>query len=70
MWVFDAETLEFLAVNDAAIRHYGYSREEFLSMNIMDIHPAEDAPGLPMAAQPNGRDRRRPSPATSGKTEP
>jgi hypothetical protein len=54
MWVFDAETLEFLAVNDAAIRHYGYSREEFLSMNIMDIHPAEDAPGLPMAAQPNG----------------
>jgi two-component system cell cycle sensor histidine kinase/response regulator CckA len=55
MWVFDAETLEFLAVNDAATRHYGYSREEFLSMNIMDIHPAEDAPGLPMAAQPNGR---------------
>jgi two-component system cell cycle sensor histidine kinase/response regulator CckA len=55
MWVFDAETLEFLGVNDAAIRHYGYSREEFLSMNIMDIHPAEDPPGLPMAAQPNGR---------------
>jgi hypothetical protein len=55
MWVFDAETLEFLAVNDAAIQHYGYSREEFLSMNIMDIRPAEDAPGLPMAAQPNGR---------------
>jgi hypothetical protein len=55
MWVFDAETLEFLGVNDAAIRHYGYSREEFLSMNIMDIHPAEDAPGLPMAAQPHGR---------------
>jgi PAS domain S-box-containing protein len=55
MWVFDAETLEFLAVNDAAIRHYGYSREEFLSMNIMDIRPADDAPGLPMAAQPTGR---------------
>ncbi len=49
MWVFDAETLEFLAVNDAAIRHYGFSREEFLSMNIMDVHPADDAPGLPMA---------------------
>jgi hypothetical protein len=55
MWVFDAETLEFLAVNDAAIRYYGYAREEFLAMNIMDIHPAEDAPGLPMASQPGGR---------------
>ncbi len=55
MWVFDTETLEFLAVNDAAIRHYGYSREEFLSMNIMDIHPAEDSPGVPMAGQPGGR---------------
>jgi hypothetical protein len=52
MWVFDTESLEFLAVNDAAIRHYGYSREEFLSMNIMDIHPDEQPPGLPMAAQP------------------
>ncbi len=55
MWIFDTETLEFLAVNDAAIGHYGYSRDEFLSMNIMDIHTAEDAPGLPMAVQPNGR---------------
>ena len=55
MWVFDAETLEFLAVNDAAIRHYGYSRGEFLAMNIMDIHPDEDAPGLPMAVQPGRR---------------
>ena len=55
MWMFDAETLEFLAVNDAAIRHYGYSRGEFLAMNIMDIHPDEDAPGLPMAVQPGRR---------------
>jgi two-component system cell cycle sensor histidine kinase/response regulator CckA len=55
MWIFDAETLEFLAVNDAAIGHYGYSREEFLAMNIMDIHPDEDAPGLPIAVQPGRR---------------
>jgi two-component system, cell cycle sensor histidine kinase and response regulator CckA len=55
MWVFDAGTLDFLAVNDAAIRHYGYSREEFLAMNIMDIHPDEDPPGLPMAVQPGRR---------------
>ncbi|HEX6716297.1 MAG TPA: PAS domain S-box protein [Pyrinomonadaceae bacterium] len=42
MWVYDLGTLRFLAVNDAAVRHYGYSRAEFLDMNIKDIHPAED----------------------------
>ena len=41
MWVFDLETLEFLEVNEAAIQHYGYSREEFLAMTIMDIRPPE-----------------------------
>jgi len=46
MWVFDRETLRFLAVNDAAARHYGYSREEFLSMSIKDIRPADDVPRL------------------------
>ncbi len=46
MWVFDAETLAFLDVNDAAVRQYGYSRAEFLGMTIMDILPREDAPGL------------------------
>lgn len=34
MWVFDRETLRFLAVNDAAVSHYGYSREEFLAMTV------------------------------------
>jgi PAS domain S-box-containing protein len=42
MWVYDLETLKFLAVNDSAIDHYGYSREEFLSMTIQDIRPPED----------------------------
>jgi two-component system, cell cycle sensor histidine kinase and response regulator CckA len=37
MWVYDRRTESFLAVNDAAIRHYGYSREEFLGMTILDI---------------------------------
>jgi PAS domain S-box-containing protein len=46
MWVFDAETLSFLAVNDAAVRHYGYSRGEFLAMTIKDIRPPEDIPAL------------------------
>jgi PAS domain S-box-containing protein len=42
MWVFDLQTLRFLAVNDAAIEHYGYSREEFLAMSITEIRPAEE----------------------------
>lgn len=42
MWVYDLFTLRFLAVNDAAIRHYGYSRNEFLEMTIRDIRPVED----------------------------
>ena len=46
MWVFDAELHTFLAVNDAAVAHYGYSREEFLSMTIWDIRPAQDAQHL------------------------
>jgi PAS domain S-box-containing protein len=46
MWVFDLETLRFLAVNDAAICSYGYSRDEFLAMSVKDIRPAEDVPAL------------------------
>ena len=46
MWVYDAETLRFLAVNDAAVRHYGYTREEFLGMTIKDIRPPEDVEAL------------------------
>jgi PAS domain S-box-containing protein len=43
MWVYDLTTLRFLAVNDAAIRHYGYSRAEFLDMTLTDIRTEEDA---------------------------
>ena len=46
MWVFDQETLAFLAVNDAAVRLYGFSREEFLGMTIKDIRPPEEVAGL------------------------
>ncbi|HYW31973.1 MAG TPA: ATP-binding protein [Gemmatimonas sp.] len=45
-WVFDAETLAFLDVNEAAIRHYQYTREEFLAMTIRDIRPPEDIPRM------------------------
>lgn len=42
MWVFDTETYQFLRVNDAAIRHYGYSEAEFLAMTILDIRPDDE----------------------------
>lgn len=42
MWIHDPETLRFLKVNDAAVRHYGYSRDEFLSMTVHDLRPSED----------------------------
>lgn len=44
MWVYDTETLQFLAVNDAAIAHYGYARNEFLAMTVLDIRQPEEPP--------------------------
>jgi PAS domain S-box-containing protein len=44
MWVFDVDTQQFLAVNEAAIQHYGYSEAEFLNMRISDIRPTSDEP--------------------------
>ena len=46
MWVYDAEHLTFLAVNQVAIDRYGYSRDEFLRMSIMDIRPDEDVSAI------------------------
>ena len=46
MWVYDIASLHFLAVNNAAIAHYGYSRAEFLAMTLKDIRPPEDIPAL------------------------
>ena len=61
MWVFDLETQAFLEVNEAAIQHYGYSREEFLAMTIADIRaPEKDRlqqdrrPGQPPARGSSG----------------
>ena len=41
-WVNDRETQEFLVVNEAAVHHYGYTREEFLSMTARELRPPED----------------------------
>lgn len=46
IWVYNEETLRFLAVNEAATRIYGYTKEQFLSMTVHDIRPKEDIPAL------------------------
>jgi PAS domain S-box-containing protein len=46
IWVYNEDTLAFVAVNEAATRTYGYSRDEFLSMTIDDVRPREDIPTL------------------------
>ncbi|MEO7041377.1 MAG: PAS domain S-box protein, partial [Gemmatimonadaceae bacterium] len=44
MWAFDTNTYRFVAVNDTAVSHYGYSRDEFLEMTIFDIRPESERP--------------------------
>ena len=56
MWVFDLETLAFLEVNEAAIQHYGYSREEFLTKTLVDIRLMEKD-GPPKTFSPDTADR-------------
>ncbi|MFC3230544.1 PAS domain S-box protein [Marinibaculum pumilum] len=51
MWTYDVTTLAFTSVNQAAIDHYGYSREAFLRMTLKDIRPPEDLPRLQGALQ-------------------
>ncbi|MES2332551.1 MAG: PAS domain-containing protein [Bacteroidota bacterium] len=42
MWIVGTDSLKFLEVNQAAVKQYGYSKNEFLQMTILDIRPAED----------------------------
>jgi len=42
MWIYDRGSLRFLEVNEAATRHYGWTREEFLGMKVMEV---DEAPG-------------------------
>jgi diguanylate cyclase (GGDEF)-like protein/PAS domain S-box-containing protein len=59
MWVYDYDSLRFTDVNDAAVRHYGYTRQEFLRMSIRDIRPAEELPAMEEALR-NAEPRRGP----------
>src|SRR5207253_2557485 len=51
VWVYDGESLRLLDVNDAAIRRYGYSRDEFLSMMLHELLPADDSLALSGASR-------------------
>jgi len=42
MWIIDLRTMAFITVNGASIAYYGYNREEFLRMSVLDICPPED----------------------------
>jgi PAS domain S-box-containing protein len=53
IWVYNEDTLAFLAVNEAATRTYGYTRDEFLTMTIDDIRAREDIPTLMIKNDPN-----------------
>lgn len=57
MWIYDAETLRFLEVNEAAVQHYGYSVEEFYKMTIRDIQLTQDSAGLPQDPEQTGKER-------------
>jgi two-component system cell cycle sensor histidine kinase/response regulator CckA len=52
LWVFDRNTLRFLAVNQAAVERYGYTREEFSRMSILDLHLPEDIVRVLRAGNP------------------
>jgi diguanylate cyclase (GGDEF)-like protein/PAS domain S-box-containing protein len=60
MWIWDHETYQFLAVNDSAIAHYGYSREQFLGMRLLDLKSPDEHRGVQDIAEGAGtyqRDR-------------
>lgn len=46
MWLYDVASLRFMQVNSAAVRKYGWSREEFLALTLADIRPPEDGAQL------------------------
>ncbi|MFO7826356.1 MAG: PAS domain S-box protein [Cyclobacterium sp.] len=62
MYLYDMGTLDFLDVNKAAIDHYGYSKEEFLSMNLRDIRPREEISRLEMVISGIREGKKAPGP--------
>ena len=60
IWLYDPESLRFLAVNEQALATYGYSRDEFLGMTIEQIRPEEDVEELHEATSDLTRGRVEP----------
>ncbi len=54
MWIYDINTLNFLSVNEAAEKQYGYSREEFLGMSMKNIRPPEEVKSMEERIKANG----------------
>ncbi len=46
MWMLDRDTLRFLMVNEAAVRHYGFTQEEFRAMTLAEVRRSEDLVAL------------------------
>ena len=76
MYSYDLESLRIMGVNEAAIRQYGYSREEFLAMTIKELRPAEDVtrlleylPGVPEGFHAAGTWRHRKKDGTAIEVE-
>ena len=61
MWLFDPDTLNFLAVNDASVVHYGYERASFLQMTLLHLVPQEDRQNLKDAIRNNPSEGASPS---------
>jgi PAS domain S-box-containing protein len=53
-WIYNKDSLYFLDVNDAAVAHYGYSRKEFLNMQVSKLRLAEDLPDLEQELDASG----------------
>lgn len=53
MWIYGQHTQRFIAVNEAALQQYGYSRDEWLKLTIRDIRPTEDIPLLEEVTEKN-----------------
>jgi len=58
MYVFALDTLEFLDINDAFIKYYGYTREEIFNMNLRQIRPDEEIPAFEEALLSDSKDKK------------
>ena len=55
MWVYDVESLRIVDVNDAAVRHYGYSRADFAAMSLPDLRPEAERANFRAKVAPEAR---------------